>query len=208
VLGIIPFGLISGVAAVEIGLNAVEALGMSVLVFAGSAQLAAVQLLGAGASAAVILLTTLVINLRFVMYSAALAPHLKRLERPWRFSLAYLLTDQAFALSVTRFTEDTGVRRRWFYLGVSLPLWLVWQAATLAGVLVGAQLPASLSLGFAIPLTFLALTFPAVQDRPTAAAAVSAAAVAVAAANLPYNLGLILAAVTGVAVGLVLEARR
>lgn len=208
ILGIVPFGLISGVAAVEVGLNITEALAMSFLVFAGAAQLAAVQLLGLGASAAVILLTTLVINLRFLMYSAALAPHLKRLERPWRWGLAYLLTDQAFALSVTRFARDEGVGRRWFYLGVALPLWVVWQGATLVGALLGAQLPPGLQLGFAIPLTFLALVFPAVQDKPTAAAAVGAAVVAIVAAGLPYNLGLMLAAAAGVALGLGLEARR
>jgi 4-azaleucine resistance transporter AzlC len=207
-LGIIPFGAISGAAAVGAGIPAEVALGMSVVVFAGAAQLAAVQLIAGGASAVVVLLTTTIINLRFVMYSASLAPQLERLSMRWKAPLAYLLTDQSYAVAVTRPEDDAGPKGKGLYLlGASLALWVVWQASTVLGILLGAYVPEGSSLEFVIPLTFLALLFPAITDRATGAAAGSAAVVAVLAGGLPLNLGLIVAAVAGVAVGLLLQKR-
>jgi predicted branched-subunit amino acid permease len=139
------------------------------------------------------------------MYSASLAPYFRELAGRWRAGLAYLLTDQAYALSVTRFRADEPVERRWFYLGAAAPLWVVWQLCTVAGVLAGARVPESLPLEFAVPLTFLALLVPAVGDRPSAAAAAVAGTVAVVGADLPLNLGLVVGALAGVAVGLLTE---
>ncbi len=207
-LGVVPFGLISGLTAVQAGLSAGEALGMSAIVFAGASQLAAVQLLSAGAPAWVILLTAAVINLRFTMYSASLAAYLKHLPAPWKAASAYLMTDQAYAVSVTHFADQPErPHRRWFYLGGAALMWAAWQLSTVAGVFVGASVPPAWGLSFAIPLTFMALVFPVVRDRPAAAAALSAGAVAVAAEPLSFNLGLVLAALCGILVGLFVEAR-
>jgi len=219
-VGVAPFGLVAGAAAVEVGLPVSGAVALSVVVFAGASQLAALELLETGAPMAVVVLTALVINLRLLMYSASLAPYLRDEGLSWRALEAYLLTDQAYALSVTRFAGDANadekpesnergggkpLSRRWFYLGAAVPLWVVWQVCTLAGALGGARVPESIPLAFAVPLTFLALLVPAVEDRPTFAAALVGGTLATLGAALPYNAGLLLGAVAGIVVGVVVE---
>ena len=205
-VGIVPFGLIAGAAAVRVGLSGLQAVGLSVVVFAGASQLAAIELLGSNARPAVVVATALVINLRMLMYSASIAPYFRETATRWRAGLAYLLTDQAYALAVTRFGTDRPVRRRWYYLGAALPLWAVWQVCTVLGVVAGARVPDSLPLSFAVPLTFLALLVPAVTDRASGTAAVVGGTAAVLGAGLPLNLGLIAGAVGGVLAGLVVES--
>jgi len=204
VLGIIPFGLVAGAAAVDAGLSGLQAVGLSVVVFAGASQLAAIDLLGDGAPLAVVVATVLVVNLRMVMYSASIAPHFREVAARWKALMAYLLTDQAYALSVTRFRE-TDVSRRGYYLGVAAPLWVVWQLCTLVGIVVGARVPAWLPLDFALPLVFLALLVPAIEDAGTAAAGLVGGTLATLGSGLPYELGLPLGAVCGVLAGLVAE---
>ena len=206
--GVIPFGMICGVTAIKAGLSPAAAMGMSVFIFAGASQLAAIQLLAQGALPAVIVFTALVINLRFAMYSASLAPHFQHLPKRWRWPLAYLLTDQAYAMSINHYLNTSTVplaHKHWFYLGIASTMWLVWQPATAAGILLGAAVPSSWSLDFAIPLTFMALLIPGLRDRPTLVAALVGGGVAVFATALPFNLGLVLAAVSGIAAGLVAE---
>jgi 4-azaleucine resistance transporter AzlC len=182
---------------------------MSVIVFAGAAQLAAIQLLSVGATATVIVLTALIVNLRFVMYSAALAPHFARLPAPWKWMLAYLITDHAFAVFITHCNDTPNARHKhWYFFGAALGFWLTWQATTLVGIVLGAQVPPGWSLDFAIPLTFLVLVVPTITDRPSLAAAITAGSIAIVGATWPYNTGLISAALLGVAVGRLLEARQ
>src|SRR5918992_3041834 len=204
-LALIPFGVAFGATAMGSGLSTLEALAMSVFVFAGAAQLAIVPLISAGASVAVVVLTVLVINLRMTLYSASLAPHFRRLPAGWKSLLSYLLTDQAYAATITRFddgqTEEPD--KRWYYLGVALAIWVTWQAATMLGVFLGARASEGWSLDFVLPLTFIALAVPAIKDRTTGAAALSAGVAAVFAAAMPLNLGLIAAALVGVVGGLV-----
>lgn len=201
-LGVAPFGMITGVTAAGVGVPATETLAMSALVFAGASQLAGLALLAQGAGFWVIVLTTFMINLRMAMYSASLAPWLERLRPSTRLGMAYLMTDQAYAFSVLRYPrESEDFPRRDYYLGVALPLWALWMAATATGVLLGTQVPASWQLDFAIPLTFLALLAPAVNDRPSLAAALVGGSFALALEPLPYNLGLIVGAVAGIAAG-------
>ncbi len=207
ILGVAPFGTITGVAAVGAGLTPAEAIGMSLLVFAGASQLAGIALIGQGAAAAVILLTTFMINLRMAMYSASLSVFLRGLGAGTRVGLAYLMTDQAYAFSVLRYRREPDLPRRDYYLGVAVPLWIVWQLATAAGALAGAQVPPGWQLDFAIPLTFLALLAPAVRDRPGLAAAVVGGGLALALRGLPYNLGLVVASLAGIATGTAVERR-
>jgi 4-azaleucine resistance transporter AzlC len=206
-VGVVPFGLIAGAAAVDMGLTVLQAVGLSVFVFAGASQLAAIELLGQDAPLVVVVVTALVINLRMLMYSASIAPHFRDAATRWRAGLAYLLTDQAYALSITRFDADRPVRRRWYYLGCALPLWGVWQVCTVLGVVLGARVPTSIPLDFAVPLTFLALLVPAIDDRASAAAAAVGGSGAVVGAGLPLNLGLIAGAFAGVVTGLAAETR-
>lgn len=206
-VGMIPFGLVAGVAAVENGMGLAEASGFSMVVFAGASQLAAIDLLGRGAPALVAIGTIVVINLRMLMYSASLAPHLAAEPRVPRTLAAYVLTDQAYAMSLARFIEDAEVPRLPYYLGTALPLWLGWQIMTVVGAFAGNLVPEGVPLGFAVPLVFLALLAPAMKDTPTIAAGIASGVVATAAAPLPANLGMPLAALTGVIVGLVVSVR-
>ena len=204
-LGIAPFALVAGIASVDAGLGLAEAVGMSVIVFAGASQLAALDLIESNAPLAVVVGTAVVINLRVVMYSASIAPHFADYGRRFRAGLAYLLTDQAYALSVAEF-EANPDRSRWrYYVGAGAALWVVWQVGTVVGVVVGASVPDAWGLTFAVPLVFLALLVPAMKDRPTTAAGVAGGTVAVVAGGFPLNLGLLTGAVSGVAVGLLTE---
>jgi 4-azaleucine resistance transporter AzlC len=207
-LALIPFAVAFGATAMGSGLSTLEALAMSVFVFAGAAQLAAIPLISAGASVAVVVLTVLVINLRLTLYSASLAPHFRRLPAGWKGLLSYLLTDQAYAATITRFddgrTEEPD--KRWYYLGVALAIWVTWQAATMLGVFLGSWASEGWSLDFVLPLIFIALALPAIKDRSTTAAALSAGGTAVFAAAMPLNIGLITAALVGVLGGLVAES--
>ena len=205
-IGVIPFGLIFGVTAAGSAVGGGLGYATSLIIFAGAAQLATVQLLTAGSAAAVVIATALVINARHLMYSGALAPHFRQFPLAWRIALPYVLTDQAFAVSITRYDEHTDPDyKRWFFLGGALSLWTTWQLTSAAGVLLGASVPASWSLDFAIPLVFLALLVPAVKDRPSLAAAVVGGGVAVIAHDVSYNLGLIIGALAGIASGVVME---
>ena len=206
-LGLVPFGLVAGAAVVAAGLPPRIALGMSVLIFAGASQLAAVELIEAGAPALVVVVTVLVINLRMMMYSASVAQYLHRLDFSRRFPLAYLLTDHVYALSVARFEADGAVSRPWYYLGTAIPLWIVWQVATVVGAVGGASVPESVPLEFAVPLAFLAVLVPALKGRSTMTAALVGGGVALALTWLPFNLGLLAGATAGIVCGAAAERR-
>lgn len=208
-LGVIPFGLIYGALAVNSHLTTAAAQAMSSIIFAGSSQFIAAQLIGAGTSGLVVLLVIFVVNLRHALYSASLAPHLHHLKPGWKFLLSYLLTDEAYAVTITHYNrEGDSPDRHWFFLGAGLTLWTSWQISTAVGIFIGAQLPANWPLSFALPLTFIALVVPNLKDKPSVAAALSAAAVGMLAAGMPYKTGLLLAALIGIVVGMVLEGRR
>ncbi len=207
-LGVAPFGMIVGVSATSAGLSTVEASAMSIMVFAGASQLAALELIGAGAAAPIVWLTAALINARFLMYSASLAPHWQRLSLGWRSLMAYVLTDQAYALAIIRYDQHGPSDPRGYYLGLSLVLWLTWQTTTIAGAVLGARIPERWSLDFAVPLIFLSLLAPVIRDRAGASAAASAGIVAVVAMALPFNMGLLVAALSGIGVGTLVEAWR
>ncbi len=204
-LGNIPFGIICGLAAVAAGLHESMAFAMSFIVFAGASQIAASQLLSNGAPVAVIVLTVFIINLRFMMYSAYLAPYVKHVPLRWRMLIAFIVTDTGFALSVAQFQEKRDPNAHWFFLGTGAGLWVAWQTGSLIGILVGASIPAGWSFDFIIPLAFIAMAAPLVRERPSVAAALAAAVTAVLAAGLPYKLGLVLAAAAGIGTGVLVE---
>lgn len=207
-LGVIPFGLIFGAIAVAGGMPPLVAQSTSAIVFAGSAQFIGAQLIAEGAPAAVLLMTTLVVNLRHLLYSASLAPYVHHLPLRWRLILAYLLTDEAYAPTVVHYLDDPSqTAGHWYFLGAGLALWTGWQTSTAVGILFGAAVPASWSLDFALALTFIGIVVPAVRDRPHLGAALSAALVAVLTFTWPYKLGLMAAAIAGILVGVALESR-
>jgi 4-azaleucine resistance transporter AzlC len=205
-IGVVPFGLIFGVLAIGAGLPPIPALAMSSIVFAGSAQFIGAQMFAALTPAPIIVLTTFVVNLRHMLYSASLAPYLQRLSARWKWLLAYLLTDEAYVVTIVNYTRPgDGTHRHWFFLGAGLTLWIMWQASTAVGIFLGGQVPASWSLDFSLALTFIGILVPALHDRAAVAAAGVAGVTAVLAAGLPLQLGLIVAALAGIAAGLMVE---
>jgi len=204
IVGLIPFGLISGVVAVEAGIPPEAAWSMSWIIFAGAGQIVMSQLVSAGAAAWVIILSASVVNLRMLMYSAALAQHFRTFSIGVKALLGYLLTDQAFVVSVNRYNEhpdEPPTLKAWFYLGAALALWLPWLITSAIGAWLGARIPEEWGLLFAAPLSFIAIWVPGLKDRPLVVAAIVGGAVAVALAFLPNRLGLIIAAVAGIAAG-------
>lgn len=208
-VGVIPFGLIYGVLAVRAGLPATMAQGMSALVFAGSAQFITTQLLTEGAPLLVIILTAAIVNLRHLLYSASMAPYLQHLPRGWQALLAYLLTDEAYIVAITRYLAPATTRHyaHWYFLGVGGALWICWQLSTAAGVFLGAQIPAAWSLDFTLPLTFIALIIPALKDRAAVVSALVAGGVALAALTMPLKLGLMTAMLAAIGAGYWVEQK-
>jgi 4-azaleucine resistance transporter AzlC len=209
-VGVVPFGLIYGALAAQLKVPAPIAQGMSSIIFAGSAQFIAAPLIATAAPAIVIIVTVFVVNLRHMLYSASIAPYLKPLHPAWKMLLAYLLTDEAYAIAIMYYanpdarTRDTRYQH-WYLLGTGLTLWICWQTSTAIGIFIGAQVPASWSLDFALPLTFIAIVVPILKTRAHVLAALVAGGVGVLAIGLPYKLGLILAAVLGITVGFIAE---
>jgi 4-azaleucine resistance transporter AzlC len=206
-IGVIPWGLIYGVIAIGAGLPPAAALAMSSIVFAGSAQLIGAELIGGGVPGLVIVTTTLVVNLRHMLYSASISPYLKHLSARWKWLLAYLLTDEAYVVMISHYHQPTDLaHKHWFALGAGMTLWTTWQLSTAAGVFLGGRVPASWSLDFTLALTFIGLVAPALADRASVAAAATAGLAALLAFGLPLKLGLIVAAVAGIAAGLAVES--
>ena len=208
-IGGFPEGMIYGALALNAGLSTAAAQMMSFIVFAGSAQFVTAQLVHDAAPGFVIVLTIAVVNLRHMLYSASLAPYLASLSTRWKALLSYLLTDEAYAPTIIRY-EREGITpySHWFLFGAGFSLWTTWQVSTALGIFVGAALPDSWSLDFALPLTFIAMVVPVLKGRPHIVAALSAGIVALLAYSLPYKLGLILAALVGIVVGTFLEEHK
>ena len=211
-VGVIPFGMIYGVIAIGAGLPPVTAQAMSLIVFAGSAQMLMAQLYGLGAPALVMLLAAVIVNLRHVLYSASMAPYLRKLSGPWKWLLAYLLTDEAYAVTIIHYHKpqpaSTSDYRHFFLLGSGLALWSTWQLSTAAGILLGTQVPASWGLEFTLTLTFIGLVVPSIKDRAGAVAAIAAGVAALLTFTLPLNLSLVIGAVAGIVAGLIVERRQ
>jgi 4-azaleucine resistance transporter AzlC len=205
--GVLAFGAISGVAMVAAGMPYYLAMLMSVLVYAGNAQLAALQLVTSGSPLAIAILAALVINLRFSIYSLSMSPHLAAAGPRWRPLLSYLLTDNGYAITLRGYERALGAADKvWYYFGCSVAIWITWQAGTLTGVLLGARIPADWHLEFSIVLTFLGIVAPTIRDRAVAAAACAAGITAVLAWPLPLRLGLLLATAAGIAAGMLVES--
>jgi predicted branched-subunit amino acid permease len=208
-LGVAPFGVITGVAMVASGITPLAAMLMSLLVFAGASMVASAQLLAAGSPAALVILATAFINLRFMMYSASLRQHFAHLPLRLRLLVAYLTADNVYGLTLGHFADRPhDPARLSYFLGAGAVVWLAWQLAVGAGIVIGAGVPASWRLEFAAPLAFIALSVPLLRDRAMVGAALVAGATVIAAQALPLKLSVAAAALTGIAAGLLLERQR
>src|SRR5476651_1576258 len=204
--GIGAWGLVVGVAMVKTGLTVTQALGMTLLVFAGSAQLASLPLILAHAPIWVIFATALVVNMRFVIFSALLAPHFAHL--PWRsrFLLGYVTGDMTVALFMQRYPSEAPARGKLSYLkGLLYPNWGAWQVGSIAGIFLGSAVPAEWGLGFAGTLAIICVMIPLMVGRPALCGVLVAGAVSVLAAGLPYKLGLLLAVLVGMLTSMAIE---
>jgi len=195
------FGLAMGALIAASGMPLWAAGIGTVLINAGAAQLALIDLATKGAPWVIILATVAVVQARFALYSASLAHEYTVFPRRWRLALAFLLTDQAAAFEkhfAPRIPD--AVRRRWFFLGGASLFAGLAMAGTLVGILVGPVIPLSWQIGFIVPLMFLAIILRTVSDRPGVMAVLVAAVTAVATRDLPYGSNVIVATLAGILV--------
>lgn len=204
IVGAIPFGIIFGTLASSSGLSIAGTLGMSALVFAGSSQFIAVGMIAANTGWLLIVLTAFVVNLRHLLYAVSLLPYIKPLPQQWKVPLAFFLTDESFAIAIRRYeAKDPSPFKHWYYLGAALAMYVNWQLCTLLGITVGRLIPnaASWGLDFAMSVTFIGMIIPYLTTRPMGLAVVISALVSLVAAPLPHKLGLMVAAIAGIAAG-------
>jgi 4-azaleucine resistance transporter AzlC len=191
IVGAIPFGIIFGTLAQESGLSFGGAMAMSAFVFAGSAQFIALGLLAAESSVLLVVLTTLVVNLRHLLYAASLVPYLQGASQRWKVVMGFLLTDEAFAVAIRRYAQP-GYRStdHWYYLGAALAMYLNWQLCTWLGLTVGQLIPnaAAWGLDFAMVATFIGMVIPYLITRPMVGAVAITSIVALLTNGLPYKL--------------------
>lgn len=208
-LGVIPFGITCGVMGLTAGLTPFETVAMSLVVFAGAAQFIAITMITSGAAWGLIVLTTLIVNLRHLLMGASLAPSMAPLSLPGKILLSFLMTDEAYAVTVSRI--DSKGYSPAFQFGAGISIYVTWGVTTLAGALAGSRIPDPLAWGldFALPASFLVLLLPRLKDRISLTVCVVAGVISVAGSvYLPGKWYMIAAALAGVVTGGVLEGVR
>lgn len=204
VVGAVPFGIIFGALAVSAGLSPGMAMAMSLLVFGGASQFVAIGLVTQGVGVLLIILTTFVLNVRHALYAASLAPYVKRLPQRWLLPVGFLLTDEAYAVTIARYrASDTSACKHWYYLGAAMFMYVSWQLSTLLGVLAGNQLKqmGEWGLEFAMVATFMGIAVPMLVTPGMLLCGMVSGAVALIFYDLPHQLGLILATCSGIVAG-------
>ncbi len=207
-LGAAPFGVIFGTLVTASPVPAWQGQFMSLSVFAGSSQFIGIGLIDSHAGFLVVWATTLIVNLRHVLYGATLLPYVQRLPWRWRMLLGMLITDEMFAVSVASQRRQPGrLYGHWHMFGSGVAMYLNWQGWTLVGLIFGSAFPGlqALGLDFAMVATFIAIVVPQLNTLRSLAAALSAGALAYAWQDWPYKLGLLAAVLCGIGVGLVLS---
>lgn len=205
------WGFVTGIAMVSAGLSQGMAAWMSVLVYAGSAQLTALPLMAAGSPLWLIFAAACVVNIRFIIFAAALQPYFRHYGWKQRLALGYWLSDLGFVFFMTRYGQARrkGTRSQtWYYLGLIVPGWWSWQAATLLGIYLGDVVPRAWSLEYAAILALMAVAIPLVRQMPMVCAVAVAGALAWVSQPLPLRLGLAIAVVGGIGAGVVAERWR
>lgn len=196
VLVVGPFAMLFGVLATEAGLDVLQTLSFSVVVVAGASQFTALQLMSENAPTVIVIASALAVNLRMAMYSAALTPWMGTAPMWQRAIGAYFILDQSYACASLEFERRPSMsvpQRMAYFIGTAAPVVPVWYACTVLGAVVGAKVPDSFALDFALPITFLALVAPMIRSLPHLVAAVVAVIVSLLAAGLPYSSGLLVA---------------
>lgn len=205
ILGIIPFGLISGITSANTGLSMGMFFFMHLGIYAGASQLTALQLIGINANILLIILTALIINFRMMLYSLSIAPYLQGTSTRWKALLAYMMTDQSYAISSMHFLGNPDEDNKSFFFGASISGWAAFQISAIIGYLMGSVIPPKLGLDFAIPLAFIVILVKGVNSFPGFLTILVSGVVSVLASGLPMNLGLVLGVIFGIATGYLSE---
>ncbi len=205
---VIPFGLIFGVLAIDVGFTPVQTIGMSLIVFGGASQIVLLQLFSGGASSLVIISSVGAVNSRHLLYGAVVSEHLSDLKLIWKIVISYFLIDQAFAIS-NQYFKKTKERNKYFHLvGGGATCWIIWQSTTLLGIILGSAIPEKLGLSFAVPLTFLALLVNDFRKFTNVIVIVVSGLVATFGYNfIPFKAYIIVAALTGLFTAMILTRK-
>ena len=204
------WGVVTGIAMVKAGLTETQAIAMSLLVYAGSAQLTALPLLAAGAPIWLIFTAGIIVNLRFLIFGAALLPFFRDLTWRKRLLLGYMSVDVSFVVFMSRFADAPKkgtLEQRWFFIATVLSSWVVWQVTSVVGIALGAIVPVSWSLEFGAVLALMAMMLPHITSKPILISVVAAGVTAWLTQLWPLRLGLLAAVVVGIAAGMWSERR-
>jgi predicted branched-subunit amino acid permease len=207
--GVVPFGAVMGTVCFDAKLSFFQTITMNILVYAGAAQLAATELMTKHASSIVVVATGLVINLRFLLYSAAMSPIVQRSGFLAKLACAHSLTDQGYAvLTANQDNLKTTSETIRFYTGVAVSMMLIWESSVIGGFIFGNFAPASLALDYAVPLSFMALVLPTLKNKNYVIVAAFSSVVSILLYPLPYKTSLIVTAALAIALGAFLSRQR
>ena len=202
---VVPFGLIFGILAIDIGFSPLATMGMSLIVFGGASQIVLLQLFSGGASSLVIISSVGAVNSRHLLYGAVVSEHVSDLKLIWKIIIWYFLIDQAFARSNEYFKKNNDKNKYFHLIGGGVTCWVIWQTTTFLGIILGAAIPEKLGLSFAVPLTFLALLVNDFRKLINVIVIITSGLVATLGFNyIPYKAYVIIAALIGLFVAMIL----
>jgi predicted branched-subunit amino acid permease len=202
---VVPFGLIFGILAIDIGFTPLATMGMSLIIFGGASQIVLLQLFSGGASSLVIISSVGAVNSRHLLYGAVVSEHVSDLKLFWKIVISYFLIDQAFARSNEYFKKSNDKNKYFHLIGGGVTCWVIWQTTTFLGIILGSAIPEKLGLSFAVPLTFLALLVNDFRKMINVIVIIISGLVATLGYNyIPYKAYVIVAALTGLFIAMIL----
>ena len=205
-LGVFPFGIAYGILGIEVGLTNIQTFLLSIIIFAGVSQIVFAQLFSTFTPSFMIVGTIGIVNLRHILYGVSLSSYLKKLSLKWRVILSYLITDEAFAISYKRFSEEKKTKYMHFHLlGTGITLWTSWQISTLIGIFIGPSIPNSLNLEYVIPLSFIAIVVVSINTKIKLIVFIMSALLSILLRDLPWNLWIITSALISIIIGVLIS---
>lgn len=205
-LGVFPFGIAYGILGIEVGLTNIQTYLLSIIIFAGVSQIVFAQLFSTFTPSFMIVGTIGIVNLRHILYGVSLSSYLKKLSLKWRIILSYLITDEAFAISYKRFSEEKKTKYMHFHLlGSGITLWTSWQISTLIGIFIGPSIPNSLNLEYVIPLSFIAIVVVSINTKIKLIIFIMSALLSILLRDLPWNLWIITSALISIIIGVLIS---
>ena len=205
-LGVFPFGIAYGILGIEVGLTNIQTYLLSIIIFAGVSQIVFAQLFSTFTPSFMIVGTIGIVNLRHILYGVSLSSYLKKLSLKWRIILSYLITDEAFAISYKRFSEEKKTKYMHFHLlGSGITLWTSWQISTLIGIFIGPSIPNSLNLEYVIPLSFIAIVVVSINTKIKLIVFIMSALLSILLRDLPWNLWIITSALISIIIGVLIS---